>query len=147
MNDLIKMRRNLQLADRLIKGGADIDDDGTLGDAMFMEGLYGNVRGSNASLTRQLQEMHHKSSDQQGQRTVARELKRVFKLVGFVEESNGRFTITSRGERVSFGFRPNTDQSGEEGFAQRLERSDDGADGLRERISPLEGDAQHPLAW
>lgn len=120
MNDLIKIRRTLKVANRIIEDEQDIGDDGTFGDALFLGGLYGSMRGSQASLQAQLRRMHTRGESAQGQRTVARHLRLLYQKFGFIEETGGSFRITKRGQLILAGSGPDLSKSEKKAWLRGL---------------------------
>lgn len=99
INDLIKLRKSLQIISHLLSSGKNIDDD-TLGDALFLAEII-TTRDRQGTINDKLTRLKQKPRMSQSQLTTARDIRRLFKLFGMIDESNGDFTLTDRGKGVA----------------------------------------------
>lgn len=95
INDLNRLRDALQVFLDLQEEGADLGDDGIVGRRMAIEGVYG-FRDKSISVEDALEIERLKPKSSQGTRTFARDLRRLFSLLGFLD-SETPFALTPEG--------------------------------------------------
>lgn len=94
LNDAVKV-----LAD-LSDGGQDLSDDGIVGDALARAGVYNFRNPGTRSIETLLAGEHQKSRSNQGTRTCARDLRRFFRLLGFIEQDGAARWRVGEGGRA-----------------------------------------------
>jgi ribosomal protein S19E (S16A) len=99
-NDLIKLRQILQTTDALLKSGKEIDDE-SLGYTLFLKGLIKQRKPSSIPLSEQLDTIKRKPKSDQSPLTIARDIRRLFLLLGLIQRKNGKFQITERGRKIA----------------------------------------------
>jgi hypothetical protein len=82
INQISRLTKALSVFNDLIQGGANIQDDGVVGDAFAKAGVYTFREQQNRTVEDLLAEEHRKDIGSQGTRTCARELRRFFSLLG-----------------------------------------------------------------
>lgn len=87
INQIPRLVQALEVFRALIDQGHDIDDDGVVGDALARASVY-TFREREMSIEELLVIEHNKPRGSQGTRTCARELRRLFHLLGFLAENN-----------------------------------------------------------
>lgn len=95
INQIPKLTQGITVFDTLIKQGRNIDDDGIVGDALAHAGVYA-FRSKRGTIGQQLAGEHQKPRGSQGSRTCARDLRRLFRLLGFLENQS----LTSDAQRL-----------------------------------------------
>lgn len=83
INQIPRLTHALSVFRRLIEEERNIDDDGVVGDALARAGVY-TFRERDRSIEELLDEEHLKPLGSQGSRTCARDLRRLFQLLGFL---------------------------------------------------------------
>jgi len=99
INDPLKLRRVLQISDDLLKSGKRIDD-ASLGYTLFRKRVI-RARSGSGTLAEQLKQIQLRAESDQAPLTIARDIRRLFLLFGFLRDSNGEFTITQRGRQIA----------------------------------------------
>ena len=84
INQLPRLNEAVAVFARLIDEGRNIDDDGIVGDALARAGVYTFRNASRKSVETLLASEHRKPRGSQGTRTCARDLRRFFRLLGFI---------------------------------------------------------------
>lgn len=84
INQLPRLNDALGVFVALIDGARDVDDDGVVGDALARARVYTFRNTSGRSVETLLRAEHRKDPDSQGTRTSARELRRFFRMLGFI---------------------------------------------------------------
>lgn len=100
INDLVKFRKMLHVAKDVIDSGRVLDDD-EFGYDMFRRGLIPSQRFAGLSMDEQIRGYRALPRSGQSPLTIARDARRTFRLFGFIEELNGDFKITKRGEMLA----------------------------------------------
>ena len=78
----------------LIDAGTNVDDDGTVGDALARSGVYSFRRATNQGIEQLLISEHRKSTGSQGTKAAARDLRRFFRLLGFIgRDDQGAWSV------------------------------------------------------
>jgi hypothetical protein len=73
----------------------DISNDGVIGDALARAGVYTFRSPKSKSINVLLRKEHSKPSDSQGTRACARDLRRFFRLLGYIEQTpDGRWNVS-----------------------------------------------------
>jgi hypothetical protein len=85
INQLPRLNAALGVMDRMLSENRNLNDDGILGDALALAGVYTFRHAGTDSVQRLLILEHGKAASNQGTRTCARELRRTFVLLGFLE--------------------------------------------------------------
>jgi hypothetical protein len=89
LNDAVRVFADL--TDR----GQDVSDDGIVGDALARAGVYNFRNQGSRSIEKLLAAEHQKSPSNQGTRTCARDLRRFFRLLRFIEQDDAsRWRVT-----------------------------------------------------
>ncbi len=83
INQIGKLTEALHVFSELNENGVNLQDDGAVGDAMARRGVY-TFRAQPPDIERRLEEEHRKAPSNQGTRTFARDLRRLFTLIGFI---------------------------------------------------------------
>lgn len=97
-----RLTKALSVFNNLIQEGANIQDDGVVGDAFAKAGVYTFREQQNRTVEDLLAEEHRKDIGSQGTRTCARELRRFFSLLGFLTLSSPQgWTLTAEGTRLT----------------------------------------------
>lgn len=91
--------RGLAVFNQMAIAGRDIDDDGLVGDQLARESVY-TFRNQGGSIRSLLATEHSKSQSNQGTRTAARELRRMFTLLGFLTIRSGRTELSNLGRNL-----------------------------------------------
>jgi len=100
INDLGKLHSALQVFRELARAGADLHDDGAVGQAMARRGVY-TFRNRTLSLDEALATEAQKPRQSQGTRTFARDIRRFFLLLGYLEaQPNGKVEVSDLGEHL-----------------------------------------------
>lgn len=87
INQIPRLTQGLAVFDTLIKQGRNINDDGIVGDALARAGVYA-FRSQRGTIGQQLAREHQKPRGSQGTRTCARDLRRFFRLLGFLQDQS-----------------------------------------------------------
>jgi hypothetical protein len=137
-NDPVKLRQMLQTIDVLTRAGKLLTDE-NLGYKLFMDSLIKQRKPSNLPLGQQLEIIKRKAKPDQSPLTTARDLKRLFLLLGFVDRGDGdRYWLTERGSKI-VAISSNSSLTVEEKKAW--------LEGLQQLVMRQEGNARsfHPL--
>jgi hypothetical protein len=95
VNKLERFAGGLRVLAELRDVGADLADDGVVGDALARAGVYTfRDEYDPANIEELLEEEHAKPASNQGTRTMARELRRTFLLLGLISESSAGFEVS-----------------------------------------------------
>jgi hypothetical protein len=95
VNKLKRFAGGLRVFAELRDGGADLADDGVVGDALARAGVYTfRDEYDPANIEELLEEEHAKPASNQGTRTMARELRRTFLLLGLISETAAGFEVS-----------------------------------------------------
>lgn len=86
INQIPRLVQALKTFGELIQGHSQITDDGIVGDALARSGAY-TFRGNGRTIEERLPEEHEKAPGSQGARTCARDLRRLFVLLGLLRDS------------------------------------------------------------
>lgn len=84
INQIPRLAQGLGVFASLLKTGKDIENDGTLGDALAIAGVY-TFRSQRGTIQQMLAKEHTKPRGSQGTRTCARDLRRFYRLLGFLD--------------------------------------------------------------
>ena len=96
INQLPRLTRGVGVFLELAESGADIDDDGIVGDALAKAKVYTFRSPGSQTIADLLESEHRKPKGSQGTRTCARELRRFFTLLGFIQQtSTGEWQVSS----------------------------------------------------
>ena len=121
INQLPKLTEALRVFARLIERGADTADDGVVGDALAQAEVYTFRLPGNRTVGALLQTEHAKPFANQGTRTCARELRRFFSLLGFLQQSTeGAFTLAPSARSILAFTRPNEREQAHDVWRQAL---------------------------
>lgn len=101
INQIHKLVSAMQVINELISSGQDISDDGVLGYALARQGVY-TFRGHTAeyNIEERIRQEKLKITSNQGARTCARDLRRLFSLLRYIDNSSGEYEITELGQEV-----------------------------------------------
>jgi hypothetical protein len=97
---LPRLNRALGVFGDLINRRANIDSDAVVGDALARAGAYTFRYGHGRSIRALLAQEHGKPAGSQGTRACARDLRRFFRLLGFIRRDDGRWRIGNTGRAV-----------------------------------------------
>lgn len=121
INQLPKLTEAITVFARLIERGADVADDGVVGDALAQAGVYTFRLPGNQSVAALLQKEHAKPFASQGTRTCARELRRFFSLLGFLQPSvEATFTLAPSARSILAFTRPEDREPAHDVWRQAL---------------------------
>jgi hypothetical protein len=88
INQLPRLRDALEVFVRLADAQENVNDDGVVGDALARAGVYTFRNAGSRSADELLRAEHRKATASQGTRACARDLRRFFTLLGFINEVN-----------------------------------------------------------
>lgn len=100
-NKIDRFARGLVEFDKLAQAGRDLSDDGIVGDALARAGVYTFRRTRGTDVGRLLREEHNKPPSSQGTRTMARELRMTFVLLGLLVRARGKLGLTPTAQRLT----------------------------------------------
>ncbi|HOC55374.1 MAG TPA: hypothetical protein PKI20_07125 [Verrucomicrobiota bacterium] len=138
INQLPKLTEAITVFARLIERGADVADDGVVGDALAQAGVYTFRLPGNQSVAALLQKEHAKPFASQGTRTCARELRRFFSLLGFLQPSvEATFTLAPSARSILAFTRPEDREPAHDVWLSALAEDDDLAtlQDIQERVA------------
>jgi len=102
INRLERFAGGLGVFGDLVHGGADLTDDGAVGDALARAGVYTfRETYDPANVDQLLEEEHAKPASSRGTRTMARELRRTFLQLGLVNDSDAGFELSRAAGRLT----------------------------------------------
>lgn len=100
INQLEKLLPSLRIFAELQAEGRSLADDGIVGEALARAGVYA-FREKDMALEQRLEIERAKPTSSQGMRTCARDLRRFFSLMDFLQRTdNGEFEVTARAEAL-----------------------------------------------
>ena len=137
-NDPVKLRQLLQTVRRVLDEGRHLTDE-NLGYRLFLNGQIATRQPSDLPLQQQLEIIKRKDKENQSPLTTARDLKRTFLLLGFIErEYDDVYHLTDRGVRIA---------SVASNVPFTVEEKKAWLEALEELVLHQEGDARrfHPL--
>jgi hypothetical protein len=101
INELPKLHAGLIVFDRLARVSGDLDDDSLVGVAMARAGVYA-FRDKSLALRQALAKERKKDRRSQGTQTFARDLRRSFMLMGFLERAvDGTLRLSALGRHLA----------------------------------------------
>jgi len=105
INQIPKLVAALAVAKDILVQGQDFSDDGVFGYALAKRGVY-TFREKDRPIDDIIEDEQQKPTPNQGPRTCARDLRRLFTLLGFLDaDPNGGYRITNLGnEIIAAGF-------------------------------------------
>jgi hypothetical protein len=110
INDLTKLHKGLEVFGHLDAVGVDLTEDRSVGRELAKAGVY-TFRDKTIDLETSFRLEDVKPSSRQGTRTVARDLRRLFELLGFLQrDSAGRPHLTPLA-RLLLQIEPNSDEA------------------------------------
>lgn len=98
--DLGKLATAMQDIVRLLDGGRNARDDGVLGEALVRSGVAGTGHRPQP-IEEYLRSQRQKEHSSQSQRTTARGLRELFRILAFIEDDGERIRVTELGRRAA----------------------------------------------
>jgi hypothetical protein len=99
ISDLFRLTNGLQVFANLEQEGEDLGDDGILGMVLAQTGVY-TFRARELTVDEALARELQKPRSRRGTRTAARALRRMFLLLGFLQEENDSLVISESGRQL-----------------------------------------------
>jgi hypothetical protein len=109
INQLPRLNAALRVVVDLIDAGQNVDDDGVLGDALAESGAYTFRNAGSRSIAQLLAAEHQKPIGSQGTRAAARDLRRFFGLLQFIDRNAAGQCIAAGSARTLLGLNPSAD--------------------------------------
>jgi hypothetical protein len=105
INQLPRLIGGVRVFVDAIDAGANVNDDGVVGDALARSGVYTFRNPGDRNIDQLLREEHLKPIGSQGTRAAARDLRRFFGLLGFIYRSDAGQWIVSDTARTLLSLR------------------------------------------